>query len=194
MNTLTTIISSLLISMTVFAHDGGPGVTNAKAIELSAHRIDRLVTLGKIDASFLKKLEKMEVSVVQNQAPVFYKVMVSQTQPAQGAPQQVEISYDEDGKPLSFQLISGGASGPDLAWPDKDTGSLVENALHYILENNKDPKVALFDKAATSFVLSKGTLKGETVVCGQATSSLTTEKLNIYLKFDGTLISAEVIP
>ena len=58
MNTLTTIISSLLISMTVFAHDGGPGVTNAKAIELSAHRIDRLVTLGKIDASFLKKLEK----------------------------------------------------------------------------------------------------------------------------------------
>ena len=194
MKTLTTLIGSLLISVSVLAHAGGPGVTSAKAIELSAHRIDRLVTLGKIDASFLKKLEMMEVVVVQNQAPVYYKVKVSQTKPAQGLPQQLEISYDEDGKPLSFQLVAGGAAGPDLAWPDKDAGSLTENALHYILENNTDPKVALFDKAATSFTLTKGNLKGEVVARGQVTSSLTTEKLNIYVKLDGTFISAEVLP
>jgi hypothetical protein len=187
------LLTSLLVSISSFAHPNGPGVTNAKVIELSAHRIDRLVTLGKIDASFLKNLEKMEVTVEQNQAPTYYKVRVSQTQPAQGAPIQLDISYDEDGKPLSFQLIAGGVAGPDASWTDKDAGSLAENALHYILENNADAKVALFDKGVTSFTLSKGTLNGETVARGQAISSLTTDKLNIYLKLDGTLISTEVV-
>jgi len=186
-------LTSLILSISSFAHPNGPGVTNAKAIELSAHRIDRLVTLGKIDASFLKNLEKMEVSVVQNQAPVYYKVRVTQTQPAQGTPLQLDISYDDDGKPLSFEVIAGGVAGPDAGWTDKDAGSLAENALHYILENNTDAKVALFDKGLTSFVLTKGALNGETVARGQASSNLTTDKLNIYLKLDGTFISAEVI-
>jgi hypothetical protein len=193
MKALTLAISSLLISIVTLAHDGGPGVTNAKAIELSAHRIDRLVALNKIDASFLKKLEKMEVIVVQNQAPVYYKVRVSQTQPAQGAPLQLDISYDEDGKPLSFQLVAGGAAGPDVAWTDKDADTLAENSLHYILENNADAKVALFDKGAASFTLSKGTLNGQDVARAQMTSTLTTDKLNIYSKLDGTFISAEVV-
>lgn len=80
-------------------------ITTAKAIELTAHRIDRLVALNKIDDSFLKKMEKIEVTVVQNQAPVFYKTKVSQSKPTQGTPIQVEISLDKDGKPLAFQLI-----------------------------------------------------------------------------------------
>ncbi len=193
MKTLIIILSSILISLAASAHPNGPGVTNAKAIELSAHRIDRLVALGKIDASFLKNLEKMEVIVVQNQAPVYYKVRVSQTQPAQGAPQQLDISYDDDGKPLSFQVIAGGVAGPNMGWPDKDAGSLSENSLHYVLENNADAKVALFDKGALSFVLSKGILNGQPVARGQMTSSLTNEKLNIYVKLDGTFISAEIV-
>ncbi len=193
MKNLILIASTVLLTVSAFAHPNGPGVTNAKSIELSAHRIDRLVALGKIDASFLKNLEKMEVTVVQNQAPVYYKVRVSQTQPTQGAPLQLDISYDEDGKPLAFQVIAGGVAGPDAGWPDKDAGSLAENALHYILENNTDAKVALFDKGASSFTLTKGTLNGETVARGQALSTLTTDKLNIYVKLDGTFISAEVV-
>ena len=57
MKTLIIILSSVLLTVVTSAHPNGPGVTNAKAIELSAHRIDRLVALGKIDASFLKNLE-----------------------------------------------------------------------------------------------------------------------------------------
>lgn len=186
-------LTGLLLSISIFAHPNGPGVTSAKVIELSAHRIDRLVTLGKIDASFLKNLEKMEVTVVQNQSPVYYKVRVSQTQPAQGAPLQLDISYDDDGKPLSFEVLSGGLAGSDAGWTDKDAGSLAENALHYILENNTDAKVALFDKALSSFTLTKGTLNGEIIARGQVLSSLTPDKLNIYVKLDGTFISAEVI-
>ncbi len=193
MKNLILIASTVLLTFSVLALPTGPSVTNAKVTELSAHRIDRLVALGKIDASFLKNLEKMEVTVVQNQAPVYFIARVSQTQPAQGAPLQLNISYDQDGKPLSFQIIAGGITGPDAGWTDKDAGSLAENALHYILENNSDAKVALFDKGISSFTLTKGTLNGETIARGQALSTLTTDKLNIYVKLDGTLISAEVI-
>lgn len=185
---------SLLVSVTGFAHPSGPGASNAKAIELSAHRIDRLVSLGKIDAKFLKNMEKIELVVVANEAPVFYKVKVSQTKPNAGKPIQVEIAMDEDGKTLSYQVVAGGVAGADPQFSDKDAASLSENALHYVLENTNQGKVALFDKGASSFTLSKLTLNGASVVLGQLTSTLTTEKLNIYLKQDGTFINAEVVP
>ncbi len=194
MKKIFTMISFLCLSSAALAHPGGPGATNAKAIELSAHRVDRLVALSKIDGSFLKKLDKIEVVVVQNQAPVFYKTTVSQTQPAQGKPIQLEIALDEDGKPLSFQLVANGVAGPEVAWSGKNAGQLTENALHYVLENATVGKVALFDKSATSFTLSLQTKDGQSVARGQVLSSATTEKLNIYLKLDGTFISAEVVP
>ncbi len=188
------IISAILVTGSVMAHPGGPGASNAKAIELSAHRIDRLVALSKIDTSFLKKMSKIEVKLVQNQAPVFYKTVVSQTQPAQGKPMQVEISLDEDGKPLAFQLIAGGVAGPDLGFTEKNAGELTENALHYVLENATNGKVALFDKSATSVTLTKGIMDNQAAALVQVLSSATTEKLNIFLKLDGTLISADVVP
>ena len=191
---LITSLAVLTMSLAVSAHPGGPGVTSAKVLELSAHRIDRLVTLNKIDASFLKRLARIEVVAVENQAPVFYKVRVSQSQPATGKPMQLDISFDEDGKPLAFQPVAGGVAGPEMGFTDKDAGSLTENSLHYILENNTAGKVALFDKGASSMTLSKQTLNGELVARSQVTSTLTSEKLNIYLKLDGTFISAEVIP
>lgn len=186
-------MTGVLLSLNAYSHGGVAGVTSAKAIELAAHRIDRLVALNKIDGSFLKKLDKIEVEIAQNQAPVYYRVRVSQTVPAQGNPVQLDIAFDDDGKPLSFQLLPNGVSGPDIGWTEKSAGELTENALHYVLENAKDPKVGLFDKAATAFTLTKGVLKGQPVARGQVTSSATTEKLNIYLKLDGTFISAEIV-
>lgn len=184
-----------MIAVSAFSHPGEThAVSSAKAIELTAHRIDRLVTLNKIDKSFLSKLDKIEVTVVENQAPVVFKTLASQTAPATGKPMQVEISLDVDGKPLAFRAIPGGVAGPDLAWPTKSAGELTENALHYVLENATDGKVALFDKAATSFTLSKAVLDKENVAMGQVVSSATTEKLNIYVKLDGTFIKAEVVP
>lgn len=186
-------ITSLIISASAFAHADNPGVTKAKAIELSAHRVDRLVALNKIEASFLKKLDTIEVTVVQNQGPVYFKTRVSQTKPAEGNPLQLEISLDHDGKPLAYQLVPNGVAGPDLAWPVKNSGELTENALHYVLENANDPNIAPFDTDAVSFTLSKAVLDKQTVALGQLTSSATTDKLNIYLNLDGTFISAEVV-
>ena len=195
MKSLLTLVASLLLAAgSAFAHPTGPGVSQAKIIELSAHRIDRLVTLGKIDASFLRNLEKIEVSVVQNQAPAYYKARISQTPPAQGQPMQLDIAFDDDGKPLTFQVIDGGTIGTNSDWVEKDAGSLAEYSLHYVLENTANPKIALFNDGASVFTLSKGTLNGQVVARGQLTSTLTTEKLNVYQKLDGTFISAEVIP
>lgn len=194
MKTLLILASTLLIGLGNLAQAAGPSITLAKAAELSAHRIDRLVTLGKIDASFLKNLEKIEVAVVANQAPVYFKARVSQTKPAAGNPMQIDISFDQDGKPLAYQLVSGGVAGPEAGWSDIDSVTLIENCLHYILENNGDTKVALFDKSLTNITLTKGTLNGQTIARGQAVSGLTTEKLNVYLNLDGTFVSAKVIP
>ncbi|MFZ3231525.1 MAG: hypothetical protein WA160_15060 [Pseudobdellovibrio sp.] len=194
MKNLFLVAATFLFALTIYAHADGPGVTSAKVLELSAHRIDRLVSLSKIDSSFLKKIEKVDVSILVDSAPAYYKVLVSQTQPSFGSPFQLEIIFDDDGKPLSFHVLDGGVAGPDQNWPDKDSDSLVENALHYILENNADSKVTLFDKGVSSFVLSKVNLNNEIVAMGQATSSLTADKLNIYLKLNGTFISAEIIP
>lgn len=194
MKTLISFFAASVVSLSVFAIDVVPGVSSAKVAELTAHRIDRLVTLGKIDAGFLNRFDHMEVSVVPDQAPAYYKVLVSQTAPAGGTPRNLEIFFDENGKPLSFQVLAEGADGPDLGWTAKDAVSLSENALHYVLENTADAKVALFDKSLKTFVLTKENLNGQEVAKGQMTSTLSTEKLNVYLTLDGTFISAEVVP
>ncbi|MFV8257902.1 hypothetical protein ACNQKP_08850 [Bdellovibrio bacteriovorus] len=180
------------LSLDVVAHENGPGVSNAKVAELAAHRIDRLVTLGKIDASFMGRLDKMEVVVV-NSAPVYYMVVVSQTPPTQGAPLQLEISFDDDGKPLSYKAIPGGVAGPDYGWSVKDAVSLSENALHYVLENTNDARVALFDKGLKSFEIKKGTWNGQEVVVGKMTSDLSAENLLVYLTLDGSFVAAEFV-
>lgn len=193
MKTLLVALALTLTSLTVFAHDGGK-ISLAKAAELAAHRIDRLVALNKIDAGFLKKLDMVEAMAVVNADPVAYRAVVSQTMPTTGTPLQVEILSDHDGKPLSFKLLTGGTAGADPQWPDKDAGSLIENGMHYVLENNTTPMVAPYFNGFTSLRLAKGTLGAQTVATLVLKSSTQAQKLNIYLKLDGTFISAEVVP
>lgn len=183
------LFAAMLMSST---HAFAQSISKAKIAELAAHRIDRLVTLGKIDANFTKRLEKIAVTAV-NQPPVAFNVRASQTAPAQGQPVQLDLSFDKGGKVLGFQVVSGTA-GADPQWTDKDAASLAENALHYVIDNAGNPKVKMFNEGLTSFTLIKGELNGAIVARGQMTSSQTTEKLNVYLKLDGTLISTEVIP
>ncbi len=49
-------MTGVLLSLNAYSHGGVAGVTSAKAIELAAHRIDRLVALNKIDGSFLNRI------------------------------------------------------------------------------------------------------------------------------------------
>ena len=195
--TILTLTLGLLVAAQVAFADPTtttPAITKAKAAELTAHRIDRLVSLNKIDNSFLTKLATMEVSVLTNQAPAFYKVHVTQTQPAQGQAFQMDVLYDETGKPLSFLVLPGGTAGPDDGWTGVDSVTLTENALHYVLDNGvTDSKVAPFYTGLTTVHLEKGQLSGKAVAQVQIASSDTNLKLNVYLNLDGTLISVEFV-
>jgi hypothetical protein len=168
-------------------------VTPAKIAELTAHRIDRLVSLKKIDTSFNTRTESILIST-EGLAPVAYKALVSQTKPAEGEPLQLEIYFDAAAKPLSFKVIPGGVTGIDPQWPDKDAVSLLEYSLHEILENAADEQVGPFYAGLTSVTLSEDTMHNMPAAKIQVTSSLTTKKLNIYLMPDGSFMSSEVVP
>lgn len=187
-------IGILTVTQIAFAQEAAPGIVKAKAAELTAHRVDRLVSLSKIDGSFLTKTAQMEVSVVQNQAPAYYKVRVSQTQPAVGEALQMDVVYDGNGKPLSYNVLPGGNPGPDEGWTGVDAVTLMENGLHYVLENGeKDIKVKPFYTALTTITLAKGQLDGKTIARAQMKSSESPLTLNVYVNLDGTFISAEFV-
>lgn len=184
------LASVLLGSQMAFAQT----VSKAKVAELSAHRIDRLVTLGKIDAAFLKRVEKIEVTEVAGPAPVAYKSVSTQTLPTSGQPIQLELQFDKDGKPLSFKVSTGGVAGPDLGWSPKNAGELIENGMHYVLDNNTNATVVPYFKDFTSLDLTMGTLAGKMVAQVQVLSSAQTQKLNIYVNLDGSLNSTAIVP
>ncbi len=191
MKTPALILSTFILSANLsFAHGDGAN-TSARIAELSVHRIDRLVVLNKIDASFMKNTAKIEITDVENQAPVAFNVMISQTPPAKGNPLQVALAFDKNGKPLSFQVIDGGTAGQDSAWPSADAVTLTENSLHYLLDNPTDAKAAPFFDDLGTVELAKGSMNGQDVAVAHMTTMDGTKKLNVYLKLDGTLISAE---
>lgn len=189
---MKTLLVAALVAMapTAFAQT----VSSAKIAELTAHRVDRLVQLKKIDPTFNTKLERVEVSQA-GPAPVAFRSLVSQTMPAQGAPIQLELLFDAAGKPLSFKVLPDGVAGPDPLYNGgKDAVSLLENSLHEALENATDPDIAPFYNSLTSVTLTKGKAQGMDASRAQITSSATTKKLNVYLMLDGMFMSKEIVP
>lgn len=180
-------------SQLAFAHTD-PTISTAKIAELSAHRADRLIALGKIDGAFVTRTETIEVTAVAGPAPVAYKSIVSQTQPQSGQPIQLELQFDHDGKSLSYKVLSGGTAGPDMQWAPKSAGTLIENGMHYVLDNSTDATIAPYFKDFTKLVLIKGTLTGKDVGLIQITASSQAKRLNVYVNLDGTLNSVAVEP
>ncbi|MGE0763733.1 MAG: hypothetical protein AB7N80_10690 [Bdellovibrionales bacterium] len=193
MKIITTLLATLLLGSTsAFAHEDA-SISTAKIAELSAHRADRLVALGKIDASFVQKMEKIEVTKLTG-GPVSYKSTVSQTQPQSGAPLQLELQFDHDGKPLSFKVLAGGTAGPDIPWSPKSAGELVENAMHYVLDNSTNPTIAPYFTDFTNLVLAKGVLGGTDVALIQIVSGIQEKPLNVYVNLDGSINAVAVDP
>lgn len=186
----TLLISLFLGSTFAIAHED-PSITSAKIAELSAHRIDRLVALGKVDASFAQKMEKIEVTKLSS-GPAAYKSTVTQTQPQAGTPLKMELHFDHDGKPLSFKILAGGSAGPDMQWAPKSAGELIEYAMHYVLENSSNATVAPYFASLSHLVLVKGSLNAKTVALVQIISTTQEKPLNVYMNLDGSINSVAV--
>jgi hypothetical protein len=178
-----------------FADDATPVIAQARAGELSTHRIERLVNLKKIDASFISKLQTIEVEKLKpSQAgdPTFLAT-VSQYAGADGTKNQVEISMDDQGKALSFKVKTGTSAQNAPVWTDKDPSTLVENALHFVLDHNTDkPDVKPFYDSLLSINLSKKTVNGQDFALVLMTAKDTQTVLNVLLKLDGTFSSYEI--
>lgn len=192
MRTALLLTAALIGSSLAFAHND-PTISTAKIAELSAHRADRLVALGKIDAAFVQKIDHIEVTKLSSGAAA-YKSIVTQTQPQTGTPLQLELQFDHDGKPLSFKVLAGGTAGPDTGWSPKSAGELVENGMHYVIDNSANATVAPYFNDFTNLVLVKGTLGGKDVALLQVTASSQAKPLNIYVNLDGTINSVVVGP
>lgn len=194
MNKILTLTGSFLLASSIAFASTANAVSTAKVAELALHRIERLVSLKKIDASFVNKFEKTEVVAVQNQDPVRFKAVVSQNQPVSGKPLQIELTFDEKGKALGFQVIAGGVAGPNISWTGKDPLTLGETAFHAYLEHlDHYPELKPFDTGFVNLTLIQGDLNGELVARALITSTETKDKLVVFQKLNGDLISREVV-
>ena len=188
----------LVSSLFSFGSANAEPITLSKAAELACHRIERLVTLKKIDEAYLTKFQTLEVVQLQpvQATDPFFKATVSQYPGSNSSRNQVELFMDNQGKTLSQNIKSGDAAINSPTWPDKDAVTLTENSLHYVLEGwqGSNPLVEPFYSSMTQLVLSQVTdEKGQLVARSEIRSSKTSDLLEVYINVDGTFNSARIV-
>lgn len=141
---------SMLFATLSFAEE--QAVPVSKATELAVHRIERLVTLKKIDEVFRNQLVSLRVEkTAENNAT--YKVVAKVAPAASGKASAITLWQDSQGKTLSHSVEMEGAPANPQNWPDKDAASLMEEALHFVLEgwvNHPEVKVFYTDMKTIS--------------------------------------------
>ena len=193
MKTMIAVLSLSLLGSIARAET----VTLAKAAELTCHRIERLVTLKKIPDTFLNRLYSVQVQAVPAQKPTdpAFRSVSTQVPNSSGQANQLELFLDSTGKALDFRLLSGPDSVNAPVWPDKDPVTLIENSLHYLLDN-AGTTLALqpFLMALSSVVIAPARdAAGNFVARAEMRSTQTRASLEVVLKADGTFSSAQVI-
>lgn len=191
------IFASALIaifSLSVYAHDEIPGqVAISKATELGVHRIERLVTLKKIEDTFRSNLVAMTAERSNENGAVF-KVYAHQAPGADGSSSVVTLWMDGEGKTLSFTVTPGATPANATQWPDKDAVSLLEEGLHFVLEGwVQNPEVKAFYLGLKSISMAPvQDAQGNLLAQFKVTSDDDARTLTIILKPDGTFVSHEI--
>lgn len=186
---------SLLLAAQIVRADELTVIASSRALELTAHRVEKLVGLKKIDSSFSAKLDSIvleKLSPTQAGEPAFLAT-VSQYAGTDGTQNQVEIILDDQGKALSFKVKSGAAAQNAPVWPSKDALSLVENSLHHLLDHGAhDAELKPFYDSATSLKLVKVSKDGQEVATAEIHAKDTERVLSVILKLDGTFVAHEI--
>lgn len=186
---------AILVTLVGFKVNAQAGpISLAQAAELSAHRTDRLVTIGKIDAGFIKRMAAIEVFKVTGAPPTAFRSVVSQTATNGTNPLQLEITLDGNGNALTYKVLPNGVAGPDPLWPKKSAAGLIENGLHYVLDNKTTASVVPYFDNLKSLKLSATNLAGQNVAAVTMTSNVQSQKLNVFLNLDGTFNSSKITP
>lgn len=189
------LVSCFVFSISLLPAAEMAGASLGKIAELGCHRLERLVTLGKIEESFLTKINTLQVTKLDPKTPnePSFKITVTQYPGADGSAKSVEMMMDKTGKGVS-QTIKEGASPLNApVWSDKDSATLLEDSFHYILEsNNPDAKPFLSGLKIVTLKQVKNE-QGQTMARVLMSSSDTSKILEINLKEDGTIESTNTI-
>lgn len=191
-------MKSLLFGLILFASSlslaaEDPRTTTGKVAELATHRVDRLVLTKVIDANFLHRMEHIEVVKLTADSAA-YRAVVTQTAPTQGSALQLEITFDANGKYIAHKVLEGGTVGVDPLWSKANAGKIMENAMHFVLENTAKPDVEPYFLSMTRATLTKGTYKDQPVAVVKFLTSSQAQTLNVYVNLDGKFISYEIVP
>ena len=140
-------------------------ISQAKAAELSLHRMERLVTLENIDKSFVKDFRALKVAVLEKKDPAdprFY-ILAEQYAAEDGTKNELELWFNPDAPDRRkqwppFNVKSGGSATGAPQWPveEKDAVTLAENASHYILDNwQTKEELKLYNEKLVSLSLTQ---------------------------------------
>lgn len=191
----TLILAILTLSCTYsYAHDEQPNtVVITKAVELGVHRIERLVTLKKIDPMFINSLVGLRAERTNDSATP-YKIFGFAQPDANNQSSTIIMLSDANGKVISHSLGPIFQPANPVQWPEADAGTLMEDALHFVLEGwVKNPEVKPFYLGLNSIAMTSALdPSGKLIALFAVTSDDDTKTLYIRLKTDGTFISHEI--
>ncbi len=188
---------SLSIASTTFAH----GVSPVKAFELSLHKLESLIAQKKIDKIFELSIQNLKMELIpttdpNNDEEPAFKTTITLYPGADGTQKALVVILDEEGRKKGYETIKGANPVNAPVWSDKDSATLSEYALHYILDSAKtNPELDEINDGATGMTLSQGEIApGVTgaivdVITGKGKSSI-----KILIKQNGNILSSKIIP
>ena len=166
-------------------------ISNAKAAELSLHRVERLVILKKIEESFQSRPKSLSLVLLphNNETEPVFKATLTQYPAADGTSKSLDILLNGEGKSLSQTVNSGGEASGFPEWTDKDPVTLAENSLHVILEGAPvKPELVPYNNGLTSFVITQGKNQaGEIFAIVDIRATETDPVLRVHMKNNGEL-------
>lgn len=193
MQILKTVALSLSLSALLSANAMG-AVTLGKAAELACHRLEKLVSLGKAEESFITKFSSLQISKLQPSKPAdpAFKVTISQHAGADGSSKQIDIMLDVNGKGIAQTVKAGPEASNAPVWSDKDALSLVEYALHHISDSD-DADLKPFLNGLTSLKLKQMKNDNGTSARVVMNSKDTTKALEVNLNENGSVESTNSV-
>ena len=189
---------SLMIILASSLAQADDAVTNAKAAELALHRLERLVILKKVEASFQSKLQDIAVAPLTHPTPddPSFKVTLGQFPGADGTQKKLEIILNESGRALSFNPIAGTEATNAPAWTTTDATSLSEDSLHFILDNvaQKQDLLPFFNSMTSAMLMQAKDAAGADVALLMIEAGPKDPMLHVMVKLDGTFDSYQIMP
>ena len=192
------IVALAALAPSAFGHGGeGEGASRAQAAELSLHRIERLVTLKKVDAAYANAFSKLELAdaPVGNAEGAKFQSTAWQYPAMANQSASLRLLMDSSGKTLRYEVITGQAPAQALTWPDKDPVTLAENSLHYLESMTAKPEYDVFSDSLASLTVTQSTnASGAVVAVIDITAKETSKILRVVIKADGSFESAAILP